>query len=112
MAVRLWAAISESGGKLRIRQLKGLPPPLTGGQDQRAEMPWPRIVVIEEKPDGIFLYRFAQDGTFAGDTWHQSLEDAKHQALAEYGDTLHSWEQVPPTEPDAAQYALRRATQR
>ena len=110
MTVRLWAMISEVGGKPRVRQFKGMPPQLTGGQDQREEMPWPRVVVIEEKLDGIFLYRFAQDGMFAGDTWHQSFDEAKHQALFEYGDTLGPWEQVPSTEPDAAQYALRRAT--
>src|SRR5438876_12133363 len=41
------------------------------------ELPWPDIVLIEERPDGVFLFRFSADGEDAGDTWHRTVDAAK-----------------------------------
>jgi hypothetical protein len=50
-------------------------------------------LIIEETGEGIFLYsRRNQDG-FEGDTWHQSIADAKAQAIYQFGPS--SWTPVP-----------------
>lgn len=55
-----------------------------------------------ERDEGHFLYRYARDGEFAGDTWHQSLEEAKGQANWEYGLQLQWVEvSVPDSEAEA-----------
>lgn len=69
-------------------------------------LPRARIVVLERHPDGVFLYRYATDGTFAGDTWHMTFDEAKEQATFEYGDALGKWRPVPPDAGDAVDYAL------
>jgi len=49
--------------------------------------------LIEQKPDGIFLFSFLPNG-FVGDTWHQSIDEAKAQADYEAGAAIGSWEIV------------------
>jgi hypothetical protein len=80
-----------------------------GDRDTRQPMPVARVVVLESRPDGIFLDRFAESGEEAGDTWHQSIGDAKEQALAEYGESLGAWTEVPAAENDLITFALRLA---
>lgn len=58
-------------------------------------MDWPAVVVIEERSDGVFLFRFTDRGEVVGDTWHVSEADARRQARAEYGDLLGPWKEVP-----------------
>jgi hypothetical protein len=60
----------------------------------------PRVLVLENRPDGIFLDRFSESGDEAGDTWHESIDNAKAQALAEYGENLGCWAEVPASEDD------------
>jgi hypothetical protein len=69
----------------------------------------PRVLVLESRPDGIFLDRFDEAGDEAGDTWHQSIDDAKAQAVAEYGGHLGSWTEVPTNEDDPVAFAFRLA---
>jgi hypothetical protein len=83
-----------------------MPPELTGRQDYREKLIWPRVLVVEEKPDGVFLFRFGADRSFSGDTWHMSISDAKHQAEYEYGDMLSEWKQVPQEATDVVAFAL------
>jgi len=52
------------------------------------------FLIIEQTPEGFFLYTFPKDG-FAGDTWHQTLDDAKHQASYEFGGGLEPWVAIP-----------------
>lgn len=85
-------------------------------------MPWPAVVVILEEPAiGVtrpyaLLYRFDANGRYAGDTWHEQIDDAIHQAEWEYGAALGDWHAIPanigPDLPDLAAYALasRRPT--
>lgn len=78
------------------RHSVGLPPELTGGLDERVVLGHPAILAVERDNRGqIFLYRYASDGTPVGDTWHESVEDALHQAEAEYAEILGSWDPVP-----------------
>jgi hypothetical protein len=91
------------------RQYVGLPAADNGELDSRESMAIPRVLVLENRPDGIFLDRFDESGEEAGDTWHESIDDAKAQAIAEYGENLDSWTEVPPGEDDPVAFALRLA---
>ena len=58
-------------------------------------MPLPTRVEIEVGETGdAMLYRYQDDGTFCGDTWHETFEDAKHQASYEYGIAEDAWQRV------------------
>ena len=62
--------------------LQGLP------GDPQNEMPPAARIEIEldgAEAGPCMMYRYASDEAFAGDTWHQSLEEAFHQAEFEYG---------------------------
>lgn len=64
-------------------------------RDKAAEFPRPEVVFIDDSKSGWFLFRYTYGGEFAGDTWHQSLEQAKDQASYEYGSSLGEWIAVP-----------------
>jgi hypothetical protein len=66
----------------------------------------PRVLVLEQRPDGVFLDRYDEAGDEAGDTWHLSIEDGKAQAAAEYRDNLGPWIEVPENERDAVAFAF------
>lgn len=88
------------GYERRTRHTWGLPP------DDRL-MPWPAVLIIEQSATDAMLYRYAADGTFAGDTWHESTPDAEAQAEFEYGELLSDWLAIPDGE-DITAYALSR----
>lgn len=47
-------------------------------------MPAARFLTIELTAEGFFLFRYAEDGAYAGDTLHRSVDEAHHDAeLAE-----------------------------
>ena len=53
--------------------------------------PRPGLVhqLVLEKQHGVWvLYRLDDRGGFVGDTWHGSLDDAKHQAKREFNVAL------------------------
>jgi len=81
---------------LKVKHYVGVPPELTDGVDKRTELGPPLLLVIEEKPDGVFLYRYDARGGCVGDTWHMNIDDAKHQAAYEYEDLVQEWQDVPP----------------
>ncbi len=91
-----YAVLGEASPELPNRQFSGLPPELTGGIDQRRPMPMAKVLIVRQDPTGsIYLYRYAADGAFAGDTWHGDVEEAKHQAEFEYGCAVDDWHPVP-----------------
>jgi hypothetical protein len=80
----------------------------TGDLVVEEELPWPTVLLIRPgKESGFLLYRYTQDGRFAGDTWHLTLEDAKHQADFEFGESLGAWREVPAGVPDPITFALQ-----
>jgi len=87
----------------------GLPPDLAGGVDAREQLPSAVVLLIEVKDDGVFLVRFSRERTFAGDTWHQSVADAKEQARYEFGEALSAWVSVPVDVEDAVAFAFAQA---
>ncbi|HEX8033221.1 MAG TPA: hypothetical protein VF510_05205 [Ktedonobacterales bacterium] len=91
-----YVILGEASPDLLNRQFVGLPPELTGGIDQRQLMPIARVLILIQDPSGsIYLYRYAADGAFAGDTWHPDVGEAKEQAKFEYGCAVGEWLPVP-----------------
>ncbi len=105
--VRLFAVVRAQVLHPRVRHLVGFPPELAEGADDAQPLPWPHVLVIEEEsPGSVFLYRMTQSGESGGDTWHQSVDDAKHQADYEYGDAVGDWNEVPDDVPNAREFAV------
>jgi hypothetical protein len=105
---RLVAVIRREDVELPSRNLVGLPPE-AGEPDIRGRLPIPLIIAVLTKPDGIFLERFDETGADAGDSWHQSVEEAKEQAREEYGEGVGVWTPVPESEEDVFAFGLRLA---
>lgn len=84
-------------------------PPMGRESDTRERMAVPRVLVIETRADGVFLDRYDDFGSEAGDTWHQSVAEAKKQADVEYGENTGPWTDVPEDEPDPVAFGLRIA---
>ena len=93
-APRLVATLAGGAPSGRTKHYLGSPPHLTGG-DQRIPMGVASVLVIEQKRDGVFLYRCDGQGRCVGDTWHMSVEDAKHQAGFEYAGLVGEWREAP-----------------
>lgn len=70
-----------------------------------------RLLVLQERSDGVFVDRFDELGGVAGDTWHESINDAKLQAAVEYGDNLGEWIRVPDDEKDPVSFGFRVISQ-
>jgi hypothetical protein len=74
-------------------------------------LPFPDIVIIQRDlidTTGFFLFRYLIDGTDAGDTWHETLEEAKGQADFEYGDSIDEWIEIPEDVNDPLEYCLQQ----
>jgi hypothetical protein len=66
----------------------------SAGQVQNVDMPNPDYVVIDAGTGdntSCMMYRCKDDGTFCGDTWHEDVASAKHQAEREYGLADGDW---------------------
>ena len=79
MIMRLVSKVLQTPDVPKTRHYIGSPIEAGDGIDQR-EMSSADILLIEEREDGIFLFRFTARGEGAGDTCHLSVDDAKHQA--------------------------------
>jgi hypothetical protein len=91
-----YALASGMSNAPRTRHYVGLPPEFGASIDHRVQLPAASVLVIMEDVDGnIFLYRFAKDGAFAGDTWHADIHEAMEQAAFEYGGAVGDWRAVP-----------------
>lgn len=104
----LFAVVSRPDIRPESRHSSGFPESLSGVPTEA--FGWPRVVIIEHRPDGIFLLRYTEDGSFAGDTWHQAIEDAEAQAFDEYGSSVGEWVELPPEAEDRAGFALQYAS--
>jgi len=95
MNSRLYSKLSPSDAEPRTKHYHGFPPELTFGIDARQEMGRASFLVIEQKPDGVFLFRLDAGGECVGDTWHETVADAKDQALYEFRDRVQPWAEIP-----------------
>ena len=105
--VRLVAKVIARPSSSQVRHYRGLPPELGGADDTREEMPLAEVLLIEVETDGVFLFRLTADGLFAGDTWHQSIQEAQEQAKFEFGPDLSNWTPVPSDVEDMIAYARK-----
>jgi hypothetical protein len=106
MNSRSFAILPRNISPLKANQFLGVPPDLTGGEDQRQARDVARFLVIEETPEGFFLYRFDKDGQCVGDTWHANEEEAREQADYEYGKGTTSWSNIPESVDDVVKFTL------
>jgi hypothetical protein len=107
LRTRLFTAVHAEVLHPKTRHTIGLPSELGGDAEEAEELPSPDVLVIEQESEGsVFLYRMTRTGEPGGDTWHQSIEDAKHQAEYEYGGLLGEWRPVPDTIADARAFAV------
>ena len=105
--VRLFAVVDRQGLRPKVRHTVGFPAELTHGEDETEPLPWPDVLVIVEESQGnVFMYRLTRSGEPCGDTWHQSTDDARHQAEYEYGDALGEWRPVPSDASDPQEFAV------
>lgn len=69
--------------------------------DARGYREFPAFVELEiasyPNETSCYLFHIAENGEVA-DTWHQSIEDAMHQAEYEFGVQIDEWLDVCPTE--------------
>jgi len=107
MPIRLTAKVTGQMPEPKVKHYRGLPPELMGGKDVRELMEAPVLITIEEKPDGVFLFRFTADGRVVGDTWHTTVEEAKQQARFEFADLLSDWKSVPADVEDMVSFGLK-----
>jgi hypothetical protein len=70
-------------------------PAANGGVESRTPLETPVLLVIEVKPDGVFLFRFSAESRCVGDTWHKSVDEAKSQAEFEFNGLTSIWKVVP-----------------
>jgi hypothetical protein len=106
MKTRLFAILPSSATSSKVKHFIGLPPELTAHEEARQEMGKPCFLLIKEESSGIFLYRYDAKGKCVGDTWHKSVDDAKHQATYEYENFILDWEDVPSEVKDIVNYGL------
>jgi hypothetical protein len=84
----------------------GLPADLTDALEVHP-LPPPDVLLIEQDgPTSVFLYRWTRSGEFSGDTHHASIDEAKHQADFEFGAALGAWMPIPEEVTDAREFAI------
>jgi hypothetical protein len=71
-------------------------------------MPWPRVVLLEVSATDAMLFRYAVDGSFCGDTWHDSEAAARESAAREYEGLISEWTPVP-SDVDATEFVIGAA---
>jgi hypothetical protein len=84
---------------------------LLAGKVQKM-MPFPDVLLLEGDAGGCMIYRYRIDREFCGDSWYQSVDDAKSQVMSEYGNALGDWLPVPVSESNGVKYAIRFAAER
>lgn len=94
MAYRFFSLLLDapSSEEPKVRHLIGLPFEVSGTPGEQLALA--KLLVIDEDSEGIFLIRYAADGSFAGDTWHPSLEEAEEQVSYEFGERFTAWEEL------------------
>jgi hypothetical protein len=76
--------MSDAGVIRKVAEL-----PITASANTKHTMngamfPPSRPLVMEEQPEGCFLFRYADNWAFAGDTWHANSDDLLHQIKYEF----------------------------
>lgn len=107
MNTRLYSKLDIGDPEPLTKHYRGVPPALTKDIDTQREMGRAYFLVVEQKPDGVFLYRFDKIGQCVGDTWHATVQDARDQAAYEFHDRVH-WQEIPQEAEDVVAYCLEK----
>lgn len=70
------------------------------------------VLLVGDRDASAMLFRYTAYGEVGGDTWHPSHDEAREQAVEEYGDALGEWVEVPDEIDDAHAFAVRYAADR
>jgi hypothetical protein len=66
----------------------------------------PIVLVIEEKPEFVYLHRYTPEGQCIGNTWHRTVDGARQQAGVEFNDYSLDWALVPSDVDDVVSFEL------
>ncbi len=88
--------------------LAGISPELAVRKNHLFELPAPNFLLIEKWQNGFYLFRITKNLEYAGDTWHESLQEAKHQAEYEYNVLDTDWKTIPSKVKDGISYILEQ----
>jgi hypothetical protein len=58
------------------------------------KLPPARHLVLEQHPEGTYIFRYADKWDFSGDTWHANAEEALGQIEYEFDVTGLEWQQI------------------
>jgi hypothetical protein len=105
--MRLLSKVLQTPSSPKTRHYIGFPPGIVSDEDSRKLLEPADILLIEERDEGFFLFRFTASGKEVGDTWHANLEDAKHQADFEFEGLTSSWIEVPDDVEDVLKFGLQ-----
>ena len=108
-AKRTLAAIQQSSGPSHALWMALIAPGDSTSAKGEGGFPRPEVVFIDDSKSGWFLFQYTLAGQFGGDSWHESLEQAKAQANYEHGATLGDWIPVP-NDVDPIEFARQRVT--
>lgn len=61
-------------------------------------LPVPSWVEISKEDGAFYLFHFDAEGVCFADTWHRTLDEAKHQAEFEFGISEAEWTPVVSTD--------------
>ena len=107
---RLCARINGRLEPPRVRHSVGFPRGLFPGEPEPLDLPWPvLLLILEQAPGAVFLWRLSAALEEISDTWHPTVEEALEQANFEYEGVLGDWVEIGPEVQDAKRYALEHA---
>lgn len=72
-------------------------------------MPKPYVLLMQPDRDHFILCGYAIDGVFAGDTWHETIEDLHQHAWQRYGVSPSAWDPIPDVVEDEIEWCIRHA---
>lgn len=94
-SARVAATLSFPTNDLKARHNVGSSTEFGRGHDLQGGLPQASVLLIEGSDSGVLLIRYASNGRFAGDTWHPTVDEAKEQAIYEFGKAVSVWKEVP-----------------
>ncbi len=107
--LRLFAFVHQLDGRTKsVFHFAGIPPELSDGNNLLIELPTPDFLLIEKRQSGFYLFRITKNLSYAGDTWHENLQEAKRQAAYEYSIIDMDWRDIPPKVKDGISYILEQ----
>lgn len=85
----------------------GLPPEVTNNVNEAKLLKVAKVLVIfDTVVNGYELYRYDEDGEFAGDTWHATEDDVTEQAKFEFNLKGIFWREIPKNIDYPIKYAI------